>query len=88
MKSSNQEREYDKFRPASGNLSKVAIAQDDGDKFTIINEFTWDEIQITYPTNTQEIYTYKLATNTVATITVNYTNPSKKVLSSIQKVIL
>jgi len=26
MKSSNQEREYDKFRSASGNLSKVAVS--------------------------------------------------------------
>ena len=47
---------------------------------------TWDLIEATYPTPTQEVYTYKLLTNVVQTITVNYTDSNKKFISSVTKV--
>ena len=47
---------------------------------------TWDLIEATYPTPIQEVYTYKLLTNVVQTITVNYTASNKKFISSVTKV--
>lgn len=87
MKSNNHEREYDKFRAASGNLSKVAVSQDEGDSFSIFQDVKWNEIEASYPSSVQEVFTYKLNTSTVMTITINYTNSSKKFISSISKVI-
>ena len=45
----------------------------------------WDLIEATYPTPTQEVYTYKLLTNVVKTITVNYTASNKKFILSVVK---
>lgn len=44
---------------------------------------SFDEIQATYPTVETELYTYKLATITIGTVLVTYTNSSKKVLTSV-----
>jgi len=38
----------------------------------------YDTIDITYPTSTQELYTYKLSAASVRTVTVDYTSSSKK----------
>lgn len=43
----------------------------------------YDEIQATYPTTSSEVYTYKLAGDTVAVVTVTYTDASKEVLTSV-----
>lgn len=45
----------------------------------------YDEIEAAYPTSSSETYTYKLASVTVATITVTYTDSTKAVLSSVVK---
>ena len=42
----------------------------------------YDEIDATYPSGTQEVYTYKLAGLTVGTITVNYSDSTKNQLTS------
>lgn len=44
-----------------------------------------DEIQVTYPTGTTEVYTYKLATVTVATVTVTYSDSTKAAIVSVVK---
>jgi hypothetical protein len=43
----------------------------------------FDEIQATYPTTASELYTYKLSTVSIGTVTVTYTSSSKKVLTSV-----
>lgn len=45
----------------------------------------FDTIEATYPTDTTEVYTYKSSGDTVATITVTYTDDTKEVLSSVAK---
>lgn len=45
--------------------------------------FQFDSIFPSYPTSTQEIYLYKNLGSTVATITVNYVDPTKNELVSI-----
>jgi len=45
-------------------------------------------IGVTYPSDTQEVYTYKTGGSggtTVGTITVNYTDATKEVLSNVTK---
>jgi hypothetical protein len=43
----------------------------------------YDRIDATYPTNTQEVFTYSLAATTVQVVTVNYDTPSKANISSV-----
>lgn len=45
----------------------------------------YDTIEAAYPSATTEVYTYKLATVTQATITVTYTDSTKTVLSSVTR---
>ena len=45
----------------------------------------FDTIEATYPTDTTEVYTYKSSGDTVAAITVTYTDDTKEVLSSVAK---
>ena len=40
----------------------------------------FDTIDVTYPTSTTELYTYKLAAATVRTVTVTYTTSAKEIL--------
>ena len=46
---------------------------------------SWDLIEATYPTSTQEVYTYKLLTVVTQVITFNYTSSNKKFISSVTK---
>lgn len=43
----------------------------------------YDRLDVTYPTTTQEIYTYTLSAVNVLVIEVNYTNASKEDLTSV-----
>jgi hypothetical protein len=43
----------------------------------------FDEIEATYPTPPVEVYDYKLDSNSIGTVTVTYSNASKKVLLSV-----
>ena len=45
----------------------------------------YDAIEATYPSSSSEQYTYKLAGETVAIVTVTYTDSTKEVLSSVVK---
>lgn len=45
----------------------------------------YDTIEVTYPTSSTELYTYKLSTVTVGTISVTYTDSTKLVLSSVTR---
>lgn len=49
---------------------------------------TYDYVSASYPSATQEIYTFKIGGSggtTVATITINYTDSTKNYLSSAEK---
>lgn len=60
---------------------------DDHGEFLKVSDVTrfgeYDRIDVTYPTGTQEVYTYSLAGVDIGNITVNYTTVSKDVLSSV-----
>jgi hypothetical protein len=44
-----------------------------------------DEIEVTYPTTSTELYTYKLATVTVATVLVTYSDSTKATLTNVKR---
>lgn len=59
-----------------------------GQKVDISSGFglpAYNEIQVTYPSATQEVYTFKQAGQTVGIITVNYTDSTKAVITSVLK---
>ena len=55
-----------------------------GKEFVIGTDY--DRIDVTYPSPTQELYTYSLSASTILTIEVNYTSSSKKDILNLRKV--
>jgi len=51
----------------------------------LATEVKWDQLNTTFPSVTSELYTYKLNTETVMTVLVNYTTAQKTTILSIQK---
>lgn len=57
------------------------------DKTNLVGDI-WDTISVAYPTNVQEVYTYKLGGTggtTVATVTIDYTDTTKNYISQLVK---
>ena len=71
--------EKQKFRDDGVDLTTVAVT------FAGIL-FDYDSGSATYPTSVQEVYSFYLSAVLVKTITLNYTNSSKKFLASWSKV--
>lgn len=46
----------------------------------------YDRIDVEYPTNTTEVYTYKNGSDTVGVVTVTYVDSTKERISSVVKV--
>ena len=63
-------------------IQKVEVINKDVPRFDL-PEF--DEIQVSYPSQISEIYTYLYKSATVCKITVNYADQGKDVLKSIKK---
>jgi hypothetical protein len=86
MKSNIFDRELDKFRDDKG-LSKIAV-EVIGPVNTIDGDVVWDEVAATYPSSTQEVYTFKLLSVDKLVITINYTSVAKKNILSVLKVFI
>lgn len=52
---------------------------------TFLQGVSFDEMQATYPSSTVEVYTYKKAAATVATLTVTYVAADKEQVLSVVK---
>jgi fructose-1,6-bisphosphatase len=61
----------------SGNLSVMNMGS--------LVPFPFDSVTATYPSSTTETYTYKLGSDTVATVTVVYASSTKEVLTSVTR---
>jgi len=69
-----------------GSGSTFGLAQDStSQSIAGFNIPKYDEIDATYPDSTHEVYVYKLATITQATITVTYTDTTKQFITSVIK---
>lgn len=79
MKSNLKDREFDKFRDAPNDKSSVSISADAALPIEPAG-VDWDEIVTTFPSNTQELYTYKKSATTVQTVLVTYQNADKKTI--------
>ena len=83
MKDNVKDREFDKFRSSPNNLSKVAVSVE-GDS-GLLQGVEYNDIQVTYPTNETENYTYYYDTVIQAVIEVTYTNLSKQDLLRVRR---
>lgn len=73
------DRERDKFvEDSSGETAVRVVTSLDGVSGLPIPYH--DEGSVTYPTSTQEVYTFKLVTVTVGVLTLNYTSATKEFL--------
>ena len=72
-------------------LRRAAQDSEDGSKYDmrtflanseLVSGIDYDEIAITYPTDTTEIYTYKLSAVSIRTVTLTYLASDKSQLSS------
>lgn len=85
MKSTIQDREFSKFR--DGKSGEAVATTYDGNAPMPIETagVDWDEITTTFPTDAQELFTYKKESNIVQTVLVTYENNSKKTIVAISK---
>lgn len=85
-----QDREQAKFveSPDGSNETAVRTKVTNGEPIPVtitdglLGGVTFDSIFATYPDSITEVYTYKLVANTVAVVTIAYTNTNKKYLAS------
>jgi hypothetical protein len=83
---SQQDREYGKFRDGEDGKPAIAIMPA-GDSLNVETAgIKWDEIITTFPAANIDVFTYKLATVTVQTVTVTYESAAKKTPVSVLKV--
>ena len=83
MKDNVKDREFDKFRSSPNNLSKIAVSVE-GDS-GLLQGVEYNDIQVTYPTNETENYTYYYGAAIQAVIEVTYTNLSKQELLRVRR---
>lgn len=84
MKTTLPDREFAKFR--DGKTGDAVAVTFDGEAIPIEpSGVEWDEILTTFPTTTQELYTYKKNGSTVQTVLVTYQNTDKKAIIYMQK---
>ena len=80
MLASIKDLEYKKFKNPESQEPEVRVSSIDG-----YNLGEYDELQVTYPTATTEVFTYKLSTITIGTVTITYTATNKKDIESVIK---
>jgi hypothetical protein len=84
MKTTLIDREFDKFRDGKSG-DAVAIVYD-GDSLPVeTSGVEWDEIVVTFPSSTQDLFTYKKNSLTVQTVLVEYSSTDKKTIIYMQK---
>jgi hypothetical protein len=84
MKSTIKDREFSKFR--DGKPGDAVAVTFDGEAIPIEpSGVEWDEILTTFPSTTEELYTYKKNGNIVQTVAVTYQNTDKKAIIYMQK---
>lgn len=83
---SREQNEFSKFVDSptrSTNAAAVEVVLG-GDQSGNTGPFgVYDEIAVTYPTTTTEVYDYKLATVSLGTITVTYATSAKKDITGV-----
>jgi len=85
MKSTLLDREFNKFRDG-GNGEAVAVTYDGTSPMPVdTSGVDWDEIVTTFPSDYQELYTYKKGSVTVQTVFVEYEANNKKNIVYINK---
>jgi hypothetical protein len=84
MKTTLLDREFSKFRDGKGG-DAVAVTFD-GDSIPVeTSGVDWDEINVTFPSSTEDLFTYKKDSQIVQTVLVQYSAIDKKNIIYMQK---
>lgn len=84
--SSVKDNEANKFITGKSGKPTVRVAYDGLAPLPVeTSGVEWDEIVTTFPTDIQDLFTYKLNSITVQTVLVTYDSASKKTILQIQK---
>lgn len=75
------DREKAKFRETVGGVVVAVLGVDQNGNPLEPETFAWDSFDVTFPSPTQEVYTFSLASSVVRIVTLNYTDASKKNLA-------
>lgn len=80
-----QDRDFNNFVEVDGKPHRLISGSITADVVlgTLLDGITFDSIFASYPSATVEVYEYKQLGVTSATVTVTYTNATKKYLSSV-----
>jgi hypothetical protein len=84
MKSTLIDREFAKFRDGKDG-DAVAVVMDNDVIAVETAGVEWDLIETSFPSSTQELYTYYKNTNIVQTVLVTYQSVDKKIILSMSK---
>lgn len=74
-----QERDYESFGLTSDGLTARRVIVSGG----LLPGFSYDEVNVDYPSSAVEVYTFKLASATQSIVTVTYTDSTKDSLLSV-----
>lgn len=69
--------------PANGAQYTEVLSGTFANSLTGLVNFSYDNVVVTYPSGTSELYTFKTSTTPSGTITLNYTDTTKGSLSSV-----
>jgi hypothetical protein len=84
MKTTLIDREYAKFR--DGKDGDAVAVTFDGEAIPVeTSGVEWDEITVTFPSSTEDLFTYKKNNLTVQTVLVEYSSADKKNIIYMQK---
>lgn len=84
MKTTIKDREFAKFR--DGKTGDAVAVTFDGESIPVeTSGVEWDEVVTTFPSENQDLFTYKKNNVVVQTVLVTYQNDSKKVIVYMQK---
>jgi hypothetical protein len=73
---SRDDREFESYRDTPRGFAKSVVN---------VSEVIWNKIETTFPTSTQDLYSYFYDTTLVMTILVTYANTSKKDIVTVLK---
>lgn len=84
------DREYQKFRDTGTNGETkvgVEVENDSSHPIVVTSSVNWDKLETTFPSPSQDLFTYKKNSTTVMTVLVTYSGTNKKTIINIEKTV-
>ena len=81
-----RDREHDKFLEDANGDTSVRVGLSPGTLGSLLQGVAWDYVEVSYPSSTQETFTFKsggVSGTTTAVIEITYTDASKQNLANV-----